>query len=86
MVYSKQLPPIRYMLSLANDTEFPAALRDIMKVANRWGFPKTVIDFLNLFDANLTFENRLDFVDRCKELELLIDQERSMPKETLRSP
>jgi hypothetical protein len=43
-------------------------------------------DFLDLFPADEVFESKVDFMTRCEELEMFINQEREMPKEVLRSP
>ena len=86
MTYEKQLPPIRQLLSLAQQTLFPATRAEIERLAKSVGSPETVIDLLKLFSADETFNSRTDFMTRCEELELFIGQERAMPKEILRSP
>lgn len=86
MKYSKPLPPVRYLTSLAYDTRFPASCEDIVQVACSWGFPDTVIDFLNLFEADEIFKNREEFITRCKQVEMLIAQKRTMPEEIIRNP
>lgn len=86
MVYNKILPPVRHLLSLARQTRFPATRQDITVQARTLGAPAATLDFLQLFPADETFPNRNDFVTRCEEVELLIEQQRAAPEETLRSP
>ncbi len=85
MKYPKVLPPIRYIIGLAEDTHFPANCAEIMQTAHEWGFPKTVIDFVNQFPEDEIFRSRAEFETRCEELEMLINEERTMPKELLKS-
>ena len=81
--YRYDLPPVRHLLSLASDTQFPATRHDISRNAARWGFTQTMLDFLYLFPENEVFKSRVDFMTRCEELELLLGQERALPKERL---
>ena len=85
MRYNKPLPPVRYFISLAEDSIFPATCNEIINNATYWGFPKTVIAFLKQFPPEELFESRGDFETRCEELEIFINQEKKMPKEYLKS-
>lgn len=86
MSYNKNLPPIRQLLSLANDVQYPSSRKDIDDVAADWGFEDSMIDFLDLFPPDEIFESKVDFMTRCEGLEMLINQAQDMPKEILRSP
>lgn len=86
MKYNKKLPPVRQLFSLATDAHFPATRKEIEDNAVSRGFTNTMTDFLDLFPADEVFENKVDFVTRCEVVEMLINEEREMPKEALRSP
>ena len=75
-----RLPPVRYFISLAQDSHFPADTAQLQEVARQWGFPFEVTEFLGLFPPNEVFSSKTDFTTRCEELEMLIEQEK------LRSP
>ena len=80
------LPPVRYFISLAQDSHFPADTAQLQEVARKWGFPLAVTEFLDQFPPDEVFKNKTDFTTRCEELEMLIEQETLMPIEKLRSP
>ncbi len=86
MTKIKVLPPIRYFISLAQDSQFPATTKQLLDNAEKWGFLQSVKDFLMQFPEDETFSSRVDFETRCEELEMFIRQEKTMPKEILRSP
>lgn len=86
MKYNKQLPPVRNLLTIAKDARFPASRQEVEDIARSWGFTRVMTDFLDLFPADEIFESKVDFMTRCEELEMFINQEREMPKEILRSP
>ena len=87
MVYEKQLPRVRELLHLSRVAKpFPATRKLISSVALRWGMSEAVIDFLKLFPQDLVFNSRAEFITKCEELELFIEQERKIPEERLRSP
>ncbi len=86
MTYTNQLPPARQFLSLAQHNKFPVTRTKILRLVKSIGSPETVIDFLRLYPANDTFKSRVDFMTRCKELEMFINQDHIMLKEILRSP
>jgi hypothetical protein len=84
MKYTKKLPPVRYILSLAQDSTFPASGSELLRTAMTWGFPRSVIEFVSLFPKDEIFKSRTEFETRSEELEMLINEERSMPKELLK--
>lgn len=87
MVFRQRLPSIRTLRQLAEiDGPFPAKNRHAMLAAERFWFGENVIAFLKLFPPNEVFHSRDDFIDRCKELEYLILEERRAPVEKLPSP
>ena len=85
MTYKRQLPQAHYLLRLAKSVEFPESRDDLIRAAEKGGYPESMKRFLKLFAAYDTFEGCADFVNRCEELELLIRQEREAPKEYLHS-
>ena len=83
MAYAKQLPHLRDLLELSHRVSFPA---DRRLIESRAEGLDDVADFLEQFPPGEVFSSRVDFMTRCEELEMLINQERSTPEETLRSP
>lgn len=81
MKYNKQLPPVRNLLTIAKDVHFPASRQEVEDIARSWGFTSVMTDFLDLFPADEIFISKVDFMTRCEELEMLINQEREMPTE-----
>lgn len=85
-MYTNQLPS---MTTLRRTVEvakpFPATTKEISERAKKAGINNDVIEFLVQFNDDETFESRVDFITRCDELELLIQEERELPAENLRS-
>ena len=86
MVYSKQLPAVRDLLGFAKEAHFPATREKLTAIAREEHLPDILIDFLNLFTADEIFTSKVDFMTKCEELEMIIDQERETPKEINRGP
>jgi hypothetical protein len=86
MKHNKVLPAVHELLNLANNISFPASRDDIAESAKRSGLPDTMVEFLNLFDAELIFDSKVDFMTRCEELEMFLEQEAETPKEITRGP
>lgn len=87
MTYDKHLPSMRKLKRLADiDGPFPIKNHFIVLAARRFNFDEDVIDFLNLFPRDEIFKSRIDFIERCEELEALISSEQDMPMEILHSP
>ena len=87
MVFTQTLPMMSTLRHLAEmDGPFPIKNRHVILAAERFWFKENVIDFLKLFPPDEVFRSRKDFLNRCEELELMIREERGMPKEVLRSP
>jgi len=87
MIYTKPLPSkvkLRRLVKLVGP--FPASARRIVDVAHHFGFGRDIISFLHLFHPNDIFRNRTDFMTRCEEMEILLEEERQMPPERLLSP
>jgi hypothetical protein len=82
----KSLPTIHDLHNIANSARFPATPDEIVESARRAGLPHNAIDFLNLFSADLIFDSKVDFLTRCEDLEILIEQEADAPKEISRGP
>lgn len=85
MTYSKRLPPVRNLLTVAKSTHFPAFRQEVKNNAASLGFGGVLTNFLDLFPDYEVFESKVDFMTRCEELEMFINQERRAPKETLHS-
>ena len=86
MEHNKDLPPLHDLLNLANTAHFPSTRDDIAEAAVHAGLPNTLIDFMNLFSPDLIFDSKVDFMTRCEELEMFLEQEAEAPKEITRGP
>ena len=87
MAYTQKLPSLRIMRFLADiDGPFPIKNRHVVLAARRFRFDDNVINFLQQFPADEIFASRDDFVERCRDLEILIRQEQESPQEILHSP
>jgi hypothetical protein len=86
MEHNKDLPAVHDLLNLANSVRFPASRDDIAESAKRTGLPDAMVEFLDLFDAELIFDSKVDFMTRCEELEMFLEQEAEAPKEITRGP
>ncbi len=85
-MFTKQLPPIQTFANVARAAgPFPASARRIVISAVAHGFHKNVVEFLRQFHPKEIFQSRSDFINRCDELELLIEEERKTPREIVRS-
>ncbi len=85
MVYMKQLPPVRQLLSLAQGIIFPIERNELVHLAKEQGAPASVIDFLKLFPVEEIFNSRTAFMTRCEEMELLISHKQVAVIEVKRS-
>jgi len=86
-MYTKQLPNMKTIQQVAKLAgPFPTSARMIVFYAKHFGLDHDVTDFLHQFHPDEMFQSRADFITRCDELELMIQEEREMPKEVLRSP
>ena len=83
---SSVLPPAQEFIRLAQDTHFPADAARLREVARKLDFPLAVIDFLEQLPPDEVFKNKTEFTTFYEELEMLIEQQKLMPKEELRSP
>ncbi|HET8671392.1 MAG TPA: hypothetical protein VFM05_12430 [Candidatus Saccharimonadales bacterium] len=87
MTFNKKLPSIRTLRSLASiDGPFPIKNRHVILAAQRFYFNDNVVEFLRLFPRDQVFHSRDEFIERCQQLELLIQEERRAPIEVLHSP
>lgn len=86
-MYIKPLPRIDNILWLAKLARpFPTTAGEILTIAKKWNFSRSTLDFLKSFPKDEEFRDIEDFVTRSEELELMIREERKMPREILRSP
>lgn len=80
-----QFPSERCLMSLARAAQFPATSSDMIAFAEHRGCSHPTVLFLRLFGLRDTFENGIDFLNRCEEVKLFLCQERSVPYGLLRS-
>ena len=86
MTYTKILPITKDIAWLRKlRTSYPATRSELVRMARRWNFPDTVIEFLRQFPADEAFDSRADLVSRCESLAILIRQEWESPKEIAQS-
>jgi hypothetical protein len=84
MTYTKNLPNTKDIAWLSKlMTSYPTTRREIVRIARKWNFPDTVIEFLRQFPADEVFDSRADLVSRSESLALLIRQEWESPKEPI---
>ncbi len=76
------IPKDHQIYTLAKDTSFPASREELELNARRMGFNELANHFLELFAYGEIFDNRSDFIDRCQEMELLIDIDEHMNTST----
>jgi hypothetical protein len=87
MTYNTALPRIdniRWLKTLARP--FPVTAGEILETAKLWKFGDSTTDFLELFPADVEFENEEDFITSTENLEIMIREKRDMPVERLYSP
>jgi Protein of unknown function (DUF2795) len=85
MVYTKLLPRVRDLLRLSKVKPGPVTRDELIEYAAMGKFSDEVIAFLRQFPADRVFKNAAEFMTQAEELELLINEERGMPPELLRS-
>lgn len=86
MVYNRPLPSMRSLRQLASwNGPFPVKGYRLVIAADRYGFGSNMQAFLKLFPHDEVFHSRDDFLERCRDLEILIYSEQGMPVEYLHS-
>lgn len=82
--YKPHVDNIRWLAKVAGP--FPTTDDVILDTAMAWRFSENTIEFLKLFPGNEEFKTQDDFITRCEELEMMLSEKESMPREYLRSP
>lgn len=87
MSYAQQLPSISQLGRLAKLVKvFPTTAQEFTDIAAKHSdFGKDTLVFLRLFRPDEIFKDSLDFITRCEEMELLINQKYDSPHEVLHS-
>jgi hypothetical protein len=75
---------IRWLAKLVGTN--PARAQTFINRAISMNFKQNIVDFLKRFPPDEIFETRSDFVIRCEELKLLIEEERKAPQDIVRNP
>lgn len=83
MMYTKRLPQLSRLRTVSECARFPVTAGELCDVAYNQKAPQSVIDFLVLFSPSDSFHSQQDFLTSCEELELLIREERKMPREAV---
>ena len=86
MRYGRTFPSEQQLIRLVRIVPFPATREEMVAAAIRGGFGPSLVLFLRLFDPDDKFENAVDFINRCEEVKLFLQEEAHTPKELLRSP
>lgn len=85
-VYTTPLPRLRDLLKVGQAVNyFPATRNTVLRAAVMVDAPEEVIEFLLHFPSYATFDSRSNFMLKCEELELLINEERLAEPEYLHS-
>ena len=85
MIYQSKLPGEQTLLRLARIVQFPTTIEPIIRSAQERGSATSTIKFLQLFDPKDIFQSRVDFMNQCEEVKMLIRQERETPYEVVYS-
>lgn len=86
MRYTKQLPKHRDLERLSTFVVYyPAAQKEFLEAAQTWGMGDDVIELIKQFPSDEIFDDRYDFLNRCDELELIVQEERDAPRENVQS-
>lgn len=85
MPYIRKLPATRHLLKLARNIGFPVTAGYAAKLSHDLQLPQDLTDFLLTFPKDEIFQSRIDFMTRCEELEILIQQQITSPHERLKS-
>ena len=80
------LPSEQYLVRLAHTSHFPASVPEIIQTAKHEHSRPAVIQFLQYFSPYVRFENGVDFVNQCMELEFFMREVSEAPRELLRTP
>lgn len=74
----------RRIVELLKTVNFPKSQQQIEEILIKHGLRHSEIDFIKLFPFDEVFHSLNDLINRSNELKMLIEQERSMPKEYLK--
>lgn len=86
MAYTGQLPSLSELRQLVKLVSvFPASAQQFLDTAERAGSGQNVLSFLRLFHPDELFDDSQNFITRCEDMELLINQKLDSPKEILHS-
>lgn len=86
-MYAKPLPRIDNIYLLKNlIASFPVSVKKVIRIARRWRFNRSTIEFLKYFPSNEVFESPNDFLTRCEDIEIVIKEGRHEPPEIDRGP
>jgi len=83
---SKTFPTEQQLIQLARVTHFPASVPEILRTAEHARCSPATIQLLRYFSSYVRFENGVDFMNQCIELELFIREVSDAPRELLRTP
>jgi hypothetical protein len=87
MTYAGPLPSTSSIERLGKLVpEFPAAMRDLLRISENERSGADLLSFLQLFPKDELFLSLDDFLSRSYRLRLFIQEERDMPPEKTRSP
>jgi hypothetical protein len=86
MTHMRTYPIERQLKELAYNVPFPMPCGEMLTVAKYMGCAPATLRLLGRFNPDDTFENGVDFVNRCEETRLFEHEEHLALKELLRSP
>ena len=79
-------PNERQLIELSYSVLFPVRRDEMIAAAREFGCAPAVMRLLRRFNPDDVFENGVDFINRCEDVELFAREEHAMPKELLRNP
>jgi hypothetical protein len=82
MVYNTPLPSSRHLKQLADwGGPYPIDNRHLILLAVRFGFGEKVMNFLQLFPLDATFQTRRDFMHQCDVIRQFLRANQEIPME-----
>ena len=76
MLYTQEMPTIEKIAKLAADIRsYPVTAKQVLLLASGLGYSLETINFIKQFPGDAVFESRVDFLTRCEDLRILLNEE-----------
>lgn len=74
-MYKKPLPRIDNIYLLKNlIASFPVTVNNVIRIARRWRFSRSTIEFLKYFPEGEEFSSPEEFIARRRDIEIFINE------------